>query len=71
VKNLLGGAYMSKAEPASYDCPICGWTLKSPFGKEDLEACVACHNEKHHNKSLRMSRADLMEKIAKPTIVKK
>jgi hypothetical protein len=41
------------AKPAVFTCPICGWMVKSPFGKEDIDEHAAAHNAKHHNKSVR------------------
>jgi hypothetical protein len=50
------------ARPASFTCPICGWTVKSPFGKEDVDEHVVAHNAKHHGKTprARISKSDLI-----------
>jgi hypothetical protein len=59
---LVGGELMSNVEFASFTCPICGWTVKSPFGKEDLEDHKTLHNAKHHDKAVRarISKSELI-----------
>ena len=41
---------MSKPEVASYICPQCNWTIKTPFGAEDKADQIKLHTEKHHSK---------------------
>lgn len=58
---MVGGGNLSETRPASYTCPTCGWMVKSPFGKEDVDEHVAAHNTKHHGQTLRrMSKSDLI-----------
>lgn len=54
---------MSRVEPTSFKCPECEWTIKTPFGKEDLADHITLHNEKHHNKTLRarISKSELIK----------
>jgi hypothetical protein len=53
---------MSSVEQNSFKCPICGWNIQSPFGKEDLTDHIELHNAKHHGKTLRarISKTDLL-----------
>ncbi len=53
---------MSKAEFAQFTCPLCGWSVKSPFGAQDLEDHKKLHNAKHHDKTVRarISKNDLL-----------
>ena len=54
---------MSKVEPTSFTCPKCEWTIKTPFGKEDLADHIALHNEKHHKATTkaRISKQELIK----------
>ena len=54
---------MSKPETASFTCPECGWTLKTPFGKEDAAQHVALHIDKHHNTAVLRARITKSELI--------
>jgi hypothetical protein len=45
--------WVSRAEFAVFTCPECGFSVKTPFGKEDLDELVALHNAKHHDKVTR------------------
>ncbi|MGD6807505.1 MAG: hypothetical protein ACQCN4_11170 [Candidatus Bathyarchaeia archaeon] len=33
----------------SVTCPVCGFTLKTPFGEEDAKLHLKLHTEQHHN----------------------
>ncbi|MCW4029184.1 MAG: hypothetical protein NWE92_06005 [Candidatus Bathyarchaeota archaeon] len=44
---------MSKVEFSTFTCPVCGFAVKTPFGKEDLDELVTLHNAKHHDATLR------------------
>ena len=44
------GKIMSNPEVASYTCPHCNWTIKTPFGAEDNADHIKLHTEKHHSK---------------------
>jgi hypothetical protein len=62
--NYSGGGFMSKPETASFTCPECGFTLKTPFGKEDAAQHVTLHIDKHHNTSVfkaRISKSELIK----------
>ncbi|MGD6853122.1 MAG: hypothetical protein ACQCN6_13770 [Candidatus Bathyarchaeia archaeon] len=54
---------MSRAEFAIFTCPVCGFSLKTPFGKEDLDELVELHNAKHHGKvtRARISKSELIK----------
>ena len=34
---------------ASFTCPVCGFSVKTPFGAEDAAEHVKLHAERHHN----------------------
>jgi hypothetical protein len=54
---------MSEAvRSAVFTCPVCGWMVKSPFGKEDVDEHAAAHNAKHHGKAVRarISKSELI-----------
>jgi hypothetical protein len=40
---------MSKIETKTFTCPKCGWTLKTPFGEDDIAEHTKLHIEKHHS----------------------
>jgi hypothetical protein len=42
---------------------VCGFAVKTPFGKEDLDELVALHNAKHHDATLRakISKTELLK----------
>jgi hypothetical protein len=48
----------------SFTCPVCGFTVKTPFGAEDAAEHVRLHAEKHHNE--KVTRA----KISKSELIK-
>ncbi len=54
---------MIKAENASYTCPICGFSVKTPFGKEDAAEHVKLHADKHHNDKVTRARISKSELI--------
>jgi hypothetical protein len=54
---------MSKVETTSYTCPICGFSLKTPFGKEDAAEHVKLHADKHHNDKVARARISKTELI--------
>ena len=65
---------MSKVKSATFVCPECGWTMKTPFGKTDLQEHIKLHNKVHHgsNQIAKMTKTELIDKIAVPTkLVKK
>jgi hypothetical protein len=54
---------VSKAVFAMFTCEVCGFSVKTPFGKEDLDELVALHNAKHHDKvaRARISKSELIK----------
>jgi predicted small metal-binding protein len=47
---------MSKVRGAIYTCPECGFSVRSPFGPEDVAEHVKLHAEKHHNDKVTKAR---------------
>ncbi len=60
----IGGEALSRIETTTFTCPICRWTLNTPFGREDVEVHSTLHNEIHHNKSLRMNKSELIQMLS-------
>jgi hypothetical protein len=54
---------MSRPGTATFTCPECGWTVKTPFGKEDAAQHVALHVDKHHNTAVLRARITKSELI--------
>jgi hypothetical protein len=54
---------MSKATTETFTCPECGWTIKTPFGKEDLAEHIKIHVDKHHNDKTAKARISKTELI--------
>jgi uncharacterized protein (UPF0212 family) len=54
---------MIKPETASFTCPECGWTIKTPFVKADAAQHVALHIDKHHNTAVLRARISKTELI--------
>jgi hypothetical protein len=49
---------------ASFACPICGFSIKTPFGMEDAAEHIKLHADKHHNDKVaraRISKAELIK----------
>jgi len=49
---------------ASFTCPICGFTVKTPFGAEDAAEHVKLHADKHHQDKVakaKISKAQLIK----------
>jgi hypothetical protein len=61
---IVGGGQMSRTQNASFTCPICGFSIKTPFGAEDAAEHIKLHADKHHND--RVTRA----KISKTELIK-
>ena len=38
----------TKKKMRSFTCPICGWTVTSPFGDDDIMNDVILHSKNHH-----------------------
>ena len=54
---------MSKVEFASFTCPVCGFSIKTPFGAEDAAEHIKLHAEKHHNDKVTRARISKSELI--------
>jgi hypothetical protein len=54
---------MSKAQHASFNCPVCGFSIKNPFGAEDTAEHVKLHADKHHNDRVTRARISKSELI--------
>jgi hypothetical protein len=54
---------MSKVEMASFICPECGWTVKTPFGEKDAADHISLHVDKHHNDKVARARITKSELI--------
>ena len=55
---------MSKVRIASFVCPVCGFSIKTPFGAEDAAEHVKLHADKHHNDKV------VRAKITKAELIK-
>jgi len=44
-------------------CPACGWTVKSPFGEDDVVEHVRLHAERHHPEMKGAKREDIVKMI--------
>jgi hypothetical protein len=60
---LLEGEHMSNTRSATFTCPICGFTIKTPFGPEDVPEHVKLHAERHHNDKVTRARISKSELI--------
>jgi predicted small metal-binding protein len=38
----------TKGEMKSFTCPACGWTVKSPWGDDDVLEYAQMHGKKRH-----------------------
>ena len=53
-----------EAKMKSFACLTCGWTVKSPFGENDIIEHANLHANNHHLEMRNTPRADL-EKLIK------
>jgi len=60
---VVGGGRMSRVQNASFICPICGFSIKTPFGVEDVAEHVKLHADKHHNDRVTRARISKSELI--------
>jgi len=44
-------------------CPACGWTVKSPWGENDIMEHVMLHAKNHHPEMKNTPKADIMKMI--------
>jgi hypothetical protein len=54
---------MSKVQHVSFTCPVCGFSVKTPYGTEDAAEHVKLHVEKHHNDKVTRARISKTELI--------
>ena len=54
---------MSKEQNASFVCPVCRFSIKTPFGPEDAAEHVKLHADKHHNDKVLRARITKSELI--------
>jgi len=54
---------MSKGEMKMMTCPGCGWTIKTPFGENDVIEHAMLHAKNHHPEMKNTPKADLMKMI--------
>jgi hypothetical protein len=40
---------LSKVEMKTFTCQKCDWTMKTPFGEEDIAEHSKLHNAKYHS----------------------
>lgn len=41
---------------ASFTCPVCGFSVQTPFGQEDAAEHVKLHVDKHHSDKVARAR---------------
>jgi hypothetical protein len=54
---------MSNVRSATYTCPVCGFSVKTPFGAEDAAEHIKLHADKHHNDRVTRARISKSELI--------
>lgn len=54
---------MSKKKMKMMTCPDCGWSVKSPFGENDIMDHAILHAKKHHPEVMKHDKADLKKMI--------
>jgi hypothetical protein len=58
-----GGERMSNVRSATFTCPICSFSIQTPFGPEDAAEHVKLHADKHHNDKVARARISKSELI--------
>jgi hypothetical protein len=61
--NDNGGDRMSKGKMKMFTCPGCGWTVKTPFGENDIAEHAMLHSKNHHPELMNMKKEDLMKMV--------
>ena len=41
-------ATITKGQMKTFTCPACGWTVKSPWGEDDIVEHANLHSKNHH-----------------------
>jgi len=54
---------MSRVQNASFTCPICGFSINTPFGAADAAEHIKLHADKHHNDKVARARISKSELI--------
>jgi predicted small metal-binding protein len=62
TKNTKRGDILSKGKMKMMTCP-CGWSVKSPFGEDDVLEHSMLHAKKHHPDMAKMKKEDVMKMI--------
>ena len=58
-----GGEPMSKGKMKTTTCPECAWTVKSPWGENDVIDHMVLHVKNHHPEMLKHSKEDMKKMI--------
>ena len=53
---------MTKGQMKTFTCPACGWTVKSPWGENDVADHANLHSKNHHPE-IKMSKDELNKMI--------
>ena len=54
---------MSKGKMKKFTCPGCGWTVKTPFGEDDIMEHSMMHAKKHHPEMVNTPKSELKKLI--------
>jgi predicted small metal-binding protein len=58
-----GGDVVSKGMMKMFTCPACRWTVKTPWGEDDLMEHSMMHAKKHHPDMVNTPQAELKKMI--------
>lgn len=54
---------MSKGKMKMFTCPACGWTVKTPFGENDIAEHSMMHAKSHHPEMVNTPKSEIMKMI--------
>jgi len=54
---------VSKGKMKIMTCPECGWSVKTPFGENDVIEHAMLHAKNHHPEMMKHSKEDLKKMI--------
>ena len=54
---------LSKSKMKMMTCPECGWSVKTPFGENDVIDHAMLHVKNHHPEMMKHDKADLKKMI--------
>ena len=54
---------MSKGKMKTTTCPDCGWTVKQPWGENDVLDHIMLHAKNHHPEFLKHNKEDMKKTI--------